>query len=151
MVLKDFPKLGILDFQDARLGPPAYDLASVLYDSYVTLQAEFREMLIEHYRDRQAELGGEKTDRETFDRSLRLAATQRNLKAVGTFAYQAGVRGKRGYLSSIQPTIAYVRDHCRRLPELSGLWALLAPVLPDSTEFAACGAEGPSSCSDSSA
>ena len=150
MVLTDFPKLGILDFQDARLGPPAYDVASLLYDSYVTLPGEFRDALIEYYRSRLESETGERSDRETFNRSLWIAATQRNLKAVGTFAYQAGVLGKKRYLASIPPTLEYVRDHCGRLPELAGLWAILAPLLPDSADFAARAAEGPLSCSNSS-
>ena len=150
MVLKVFPKLGILDFQDARLGPAAYDAASLLYDSYVTLPGEFRDALIEYYRSRRENETGERSDRETFNRSLRIAATQRNLKAVGTFAYQAGVLGKRRYLASIPPTLEYVRDHCGRLSELAGLWAILAPLLPDSAEFTACAAEGPLPCSNSS-
>ncbi|MFQ5912744.1 MAG: aminoglycoside phosphotransferase family protein [Nitrospinota bacterium] len=130
MVLNDVPRLGILDFQDARLGPPAYDLASLVFDSYVSLSPEFRETLIEHYRLRSKDLSGRGLDRDGLERSLRLAATQRNLKAVGTFAYQGWVLGRKGYLDSIGPTLEYVRDHCERLPELSGLWSLLSPLLP---------------------
>ncbi|MEE8109685.1 MAG: phosphotransferase [bacterium] len=131
MVLKDRPGLGILDFQDARRGPPTYDLASLVFDSYVTLPQEFRERLVEEYRIRRNDLTGIKADREAFERSLRLAATQRNLKAIGTFAYQGWALGKERYLDSIGPTLAHVRDHCRTLPELSELWAVLSPLLPD--------------------
>lgn len=130
MVLRDAPRLGILDFQDARLGPPAYDLVSLAFDSYATLPPGLRDRLIEGYRRRRKDLAGSAPEREELERSVRLAAIQRNLKAVGTFSYQGRVLGRTRYLDSIGPTLAHVRDHCRRLPELRGLWALLSPLLP---------------------
>jgi aminoglycoside/choline kinase family phosphotransferase len=139
MILKDRSRLGILDFQDARLGPRAYDLASLVFDSYVTLPPDFRDRLVGYYLSCWEKVSGTKMDREAFGQSLRLAATQRNLKAVGTFAYQGYIMGKKRYLDSIGPTLTYVQDHCQLLPELSGLWELLVPILPgagDSTRLA---------------
>jgi len=151
MILEEQPRLGILDFQDARLGPSGYDLASLVYDSYVTLPAGFRDGLIRYYLSCWEKESGTKMDPELFGQSLRLAATQRNLKAIGTFAYQGFLLGRKRYLESIGPTLAYLQDHCRRLRELSALWALLAPILPGS-----CDSKGDASgrtlpCFDSSA
>ncbi len=42
-------KLRIIDYQGARIGPPAYDVASILWDPYYCLEDNMRERLLEHY------------------------------------------------------------------------------------------------------
>lgn len=121
--------LGLLDFQDARLGPPHYDLASLLYDSYVQLPEGLRRNLLIYYLERSGRLG-RRYEAEGFVRLLLLAALQRNLKAIGTFAYQATVLGRPRYLEAIGPTLGYVADHCQQRPELSPLWETLKRHLP---------------------
>ena len=123
--------LGLLDFQDARLGPPHYDLASLLYDSYVDLPDGLRRSLLLYYLDR-ADCMGHPYDPNGFIQVLRLTAVQRNLKAIGTFAYQASVLGRPRYVQAIEPTLRYVANHCHRVPELSPLWGTLKRHVPDS-------------------
>ena len=130
MVLKESPRLGILDFQDARLGPPAYDVASLMYDSYVSIPRRMRDSFIRYYRRRWNEIFGERLNPERFDSALRLAAMQRNLKAIGTFAFQGGVLGRKRYLDSIPLALSYVREHAQASPDLNDLWASLSPLLP---------------------
>ena len=88
--------LKILDFQDARMGPPQYDVASLLRDSYVVLEDPLRESLVEYYLSRREARTGKKIDRSRFRYVLDMTSLQRNLKAVGTFAYQAVERKTRG-------------------------------------------------------
>ncbi|MEE9241407.1 MAG: phosphotransferase [bacterium] len=121
-------RLVILDFQDARLGPVTYDLASLVFDSYVTLPEKFRESLITEYWVRlQENLNGGSffPDRKSFDEALALTALQRNLKAIGTFAFQRVERGNSHYIKHIPSTVAHVRRH---LSLLSG-WDDLALLL----------------------
>ncbi len=66
----------MVDFQDSLLAPRYYDLVSLAYDSYLDLGRD-REILLS---------GGDWTANER--RQLRLTALQRNIKALGTFAYQ---------------------------------------------------------------
>jgi aminoglycoside/choline kinase family phosphotransferase len=106
-----------IDFQDARMGPATYDLASLLRDSYVDLPEEMVEELAEEFRQRA--VPGE--SRDTFRRRLELMSIQRNLKALGTFGYQAAVKGNRVYLPYIPRTLANARRNLVRYPELSGL------------------------------
>ena len=111
-----------IDFQDARMGPATYDLASLLRDSYVDLDEEFVAERAEEFRQRA--VPGE--SRDTFRRRFDLMSIQRNLKALGTFGYMAAVRGSRVYLPYIPRTLANARRNLARYPELSGLHRALA-------------------------
>ena len=118
-------RLRVIDFQDARLGPCQYDLASLLYDSYIVLPSDLREELLAYYLDRKADADGYAMDCEAFRQLFDYMCLQRNLKALGTFAYQTTVRGNQRYLPSIAPTVAYVQEHLARHPELEMLGEIL--------------------------
>ena len=111
-----------IDFQDARMGPATYDLASVLRDAYVDVPEELVAGLAEEFRQKAAP--GE--PREVFLRRFELMSVQRNLKALGTFGYMATVRGNRVYLPYIPRTLAHARRNLARHPELGGLLRALA-------------------------
>ena len=111
-----------IDFQDARMGPATYDLVSLLRDSYVDVEEDFLEERTEEFR--QKALPGE--HREVFRRRFDLMSVQRNLKALGTFGYQASVKGNRVYLPYIPRTLAGARKNLSRYPELGPLWRVLA-------------------------
>jgi aminoglycoside/choline kinase family phosphotransferase len=111
-----------IDFQDARMGPASYDLASLLRDSYVDLDEEFVAARAEEFR--QKVLPGEA--RDVFAWRLELTSVQRNLKALGTFGYMATVRGSTVYLPYIPRTLAHARRNLRRHPELAALGRVLA-------------------------
>lgn len=110
-----------IDFQDARMGPATYDLASLLRDAYVDVPEELREELAERFRQRA--VPGE--PRELFRRRFELMCVQRTLKALGTFGYMASVRGNPVYLPYIPRTLAHARRNLARYPELERLWRTL--------------------------
>jgi aminoglycoside/choline kinase family phosphotransferase len=110
-----------IDFQDARLGPATYDLASLLRDSYVELPEAFIEELAERFR-KEAHPG---EDRETFMRRFGLVSVQRNLKALGTFGFMTNERGAVVYRPYIPGTLASVRKNLCRFAELQGLRRVL--------------------------
>jgi aminoglycoside/choline kinase family phosphotransferase len=119
---------GILDFQDAVLGPVSYDLVSLLRDCYVRWPEEAQRDWVMGYVERSALRG---TDRATFWRDFELMGVQRHLKASGIFARLRHRDGKPGYLADLPRTIGYLVDACRGYPELDGLYVLLcARVLP---------------------
>ena len=101
----------MVDFQDSLLAPRYYDLASLAYDSYLDL-GRAREILL---------AGREWTDNER--RQLRLTALQRNIKALGTFAYQTYSCHHHAYARYIPRTLRHIRGHLRELadPELEVL------------------------------
>jgi len=116
-----------IDFQDARMGPATYDLASLLRDSYVELDEEFVADRAEEFRQRA--VPGE--TRDTFLRRFELMSVQRNLKALGTFGYMGSVRGSRVYLPYIPRTLDHLRRNLARYPELAGLRRALARHLEE--------------------
>jgi len=117
--------LVVLDFQDARLGPRTYDLVSLLSDSYVALDAELVRDMKRYY----AELAG--IAAADLEEEYAPMALQRNLKALGTFGYQIGVRGKEVYRPHVPHTLALVRANLDRHPEWDALRLLLAAHLPE--------------------
>ena len=99
----------IIDFQDLRLGPYNYDLASLMWDSYVTPSDEIISAMENRFFSALSGLGIEISFDE-FRRQNRITALQRNIKAIGTFANQA-LKGKTGYLQFITPTTLKVSEH----------------------------------------
>lgn len=109
--------LVVLDHQDLRLGPPAYDLASLLNDTLFP-PPEVEEALLA---------------RVSFDRlSYHRAAAQRTLKAIGTYASFA-LRGADRHLPLVPPTLRRCLSHLAHVPEsaplVSDLAEAWAPVL----------------------
>ncbi len=120
---------GILDFQDAVVGPVTYDLVSLLRDCYIEWPREQVEQWALKYLRRAAEAGVfELTADHTDDVLLRWfdwMGVQRHLKASGIFARLCLRDGKDGYLDDIPRTLGYVSDVCARYEELAPLHALL--------------------------
>ena len=117
-------RLYIIDFQDARMGPDTYDLASLLRDSYVDLPEQTVSELIAYFL---ALKGTTDPDQETvFQERFDLMALQRNLKALGTFGYQTTARRNPVYIQYIPRTLRYVRDNLGRHPRFGRLRDVLA-------------------------
>lgn len=123
---------GVLDFQDAVVGPIAYDLVSLLRDCYVAWPEQRVETWMAGYRDRLNQagmLGGRGV--ENFRRWFDLMGMQRHLKAAGIFTRLLLRDGKPGYLADIPRTLGYVLGVCARYPELEGFGGFLEKrVLP---------------------
>lgn len=110
-------RLVMIDFQDARMGPAQYDLASLLRDSYVTISEDLVELLVERYREGLPVAHRESSER--FRYVFDVMSLQRNIKALGTFGYQASARGSRRYLSSIPRTASYIQRNLERHAEFA--------------------------------
>lgn len=124
--------VGVLDFQDARLGPQPYDLASLLTDRGTPglLGAEVSTALIDYYLARMQAETGQASDRAAFSELYDYVAVQRGLKAVGTFAAMTVVRQRPQYRPYIAPTLAYVQPLLRRYAVLQPLARVLGRYLP---------------------
>jgi aminoglycoside/choline kinase family phosphotransferase len=114
--------LHIIDFQDARMGPDTYDLASLLRDSYVDISDSELEELIDYFLALKRRDGGPGEFRRRFD----LMALQRNLKALGTFGYQTTTRRNPVYIQYIPRTLRYARLTLDKYPRFARLRDLLA-------------------------
>ncbi len=125
-------RLHIIDFQDARMGPDTYDLASLLRDSYVDFtDAQVEELIAFFLALRGA--GGPGlppvSDALDFRRRFDVMALQRNLKALGTFGFQTTMRANPVYIQYIPRTLSYVRVNLDRHSRFGTLRMLLAPHL----------------------
>jgi hypothetical protein len=98
-------RIGLLDFQDARSGPPAYDLASLLEDARRDVAPGLARAMVERYLAARPEL-----DPDAFRAAYALLAAQRNAKILGLFSRLAQRDGKPHYLD-LQPR---VQAHLRR-------------------------------------
>ncbi|MEP7244024.1 MAG: phosphotransferase [Gammaproteobacteria bacterium] len=117
---------GVIDFQDAVCGPLGYDLVSLLKDCYISWPRERVERWVRGYRALLVSRGGPagRDDRQ-FLRWFDLIGVQRHIKVLGIFARLWYRDGKAGYLRDLPLTLEYVRDTCRRYPELAGLSKLV--------------------------
>ena len=122
-------KICVLDFQDARLGTCHYDLASLLKDSYVSLPQNLIDELIRYYLYEKEKRENIKVDGEAFKRTFDWMALQRNLKAMGTFAYLHLEKGKSDYLKYLKPTWAYVQENLEKYPEFQKTRTILSGYL----------------------
>jgi aminoglycoside/choline kinase family phosphotransferase len=110
---------GVIDFQDALRGPIGYDLVSLLKDCYISWSRERVERWVRGYRRVLAHLGANVGDSEyQFIRWFDLIGVQRHVKVLGIFCRLWYRDGKVGYLGDLPLTFEYVRDACRRYPEL---------------------------------
>lgn len=116
----------VLDFQDALMGPYAYDLASLLRDSYVALPEETVDELVDYYLDRRQSIEGQFIEPAQFRKSFDYISLQRNLKAAGRFAYIHAVKKNSNYLPFIPRTLSYVRENLIKYPELRPLREVLS-------------------------
>lgn len=114
-------QLYVIDFQDMRMGPDTYDLASLLRDRGVgeILGDDTEEELIERYRELRGADEGLRT--RYFETLL-----QRSLKILGTFSRQPLERGKMHYLDFIPATLHSVQRCLDELPD----YAEIAELLP---------------------
>jgi hypothetical protein len=112
---------GVLDFQDAVVGPVTYDLVSLLRDCYVAWPAERVANWLDGYRGqlREAGLIGA-ADEARFRRWFDLMGMQRHLKAIGIFSRLKLRDGKAGYLKDIPRTLDYVFEAGAAHPEFAG-------------------------------
>ena len=119
---------GILDFQDAVLGPVTYDLVSLLRDCYISWSREQVEQWALGYQQLALQTGilrEQDEDPEQFMRWFDLMGVQRHLKAAGIFARLNHRDGKPGYLGDIPRTLGYVVEVCSRYERLNGLGELV--------------------------
>lgn len=104
-------RLIMVDWQDARFGPSAYDLVSLLRDSYRDIGLSWEDKA-KKYVNAQGKLN-------IFQ--VALTACQRSLKAAGTFSHQYRKTGDSSFLGYLPRTFRYLGDYARICPQLENL------------------------------
>ncbi|MEE8330007.1 MAG: sugar phosphate nucleotidyltransferase [Thermodesulfovibrionia bacterium] len=105
----------LIDYQGARLGPPAYDVASILWDPYYRLTHDVRENLLSYYLGEMTKKAGDNFIKKDFMDALLLCRLQRHMQALGAYGFLSHVKGKKYFLK-------YVPEGLRLLKkDISGL------------------------------
>ena len=119
LLITDLNNPGIIDYQDAVIGPVTYDLVSLLKDCYVTWNDGLVEDMLESFFNRM------KSDTinniSDFRYWFEITGLQRHIKAIGIFSRLNYRDGKSGYLHDIPRTYAYMDKVLNKYKELSTL------------------------------
>ncbi len=120
-------KLRVIDFQDALMGPPPYDLVALLRDSYVKLGVDQVQSLVDYYLER----GTTPLDHDDFREMFWLQTVQRKLKDAGRFVFIDHVKHNPSFLKHIPNSLTSVAEALEFLPGLGGLKSILAHHLEE--------------------
>lgn len=118
---KGHDRLGIVDFQDALIGPSAYDVASLAMDARVTVGPGMERTTVDAYVAARKAQGG--FDEKAFAEAYAIMAAQRNSKILGIFVRLNERDGKPDYLKHLPR----IRDYLER--------ALAHPALAELRDF----------------
>jgi tRNA threonylcarbamoyl adenosine modification protein YjeE len=114
-------RMGLIDFQDALIGPAAYDLASLAMDARVTIPADIERATVDAYVAARKSAGP--FDEAKAGLAYATMAAQRNSKILGIFVRLSERDGKPAYLKHLPR----IRDYLSR--------ALAHPALGELRRF----------------
>jgi len=119
LLITDLNNPGIIDYQDAVIGPVTYDLVSLLKDCYVTWNDGLVEDMLESFFNRMK--SNAINNISDFRYWFEITGLQRHIKAIGIFSRLNYRDGKSGYLHDIPRTYAYVDKVLNKYKEFSTL------------------------------
>ena len=122
LLLKD-GKIYIIDFQDARQGPPSYDVVSLLKDS---IELDTQE--VDEYRDYYLSRASLTRKVEDFVRQFHLMCIQRLLKALGTYGFQITERGNALYQQYVSGSLQRALLSLQAVPEFPYIQRIVEEV-----------------------
>ena len=118
-----------IDYQGARMAPPAYDLASVLWDPYYRLDDGVRERLLAFYLSAMKADAAGGFDEASFMQSLIPCRLQRHMQALGAYGFLTVVKSKKHFLKHVPEALRLLKSEAaearREYPELARLIASL--------------------------
>jgi aminoglycoside/choline kinase family phosphotransferase len=99
----------VIDFQGARMAPPAYDVASILWDPYHRLDDGVRDRLLEYYISEMKQ-GSAGLNETLFRESLIPCRLQRHMQALGAYGFLSVVKGKKYFLKHVPETLRLLKE-----------------------------------------
>ena len=119
MYIQELKKIGVIDFQDAVIGPLTYDLVSLLKDAYVNYDEDTEHACLSYFYRKMTERGILKKDFESFKKSYDYTAIQRNIKIIGIFCRLKYRDKKENYMTFITKLIHRTHSISKKYTELS--------------------------------
>jgi hypothetical protein len=122
MVIDD-KTLGVIDFQDAVIGPISYDLVSIFRDCYISWPEHDIDSWLNNYVEnaKHNNILDSTVTQSQFKRWFDFMGLQRHIKVLGIFCRLYYRDGKSNYLNDLPLTLRYVIDVASRYPEFSKL------------------------------
>jgi len=105
----------IIDYQGARMAPPAYDIASVLWDPYYRLDDAIRSRLLAYYLDEMSGARAPAFDERAFRESLVACRLQRHMQALGAYGFLSG-KGKTYFLKHVPEALRLLKADVAEVP-----------------------------------
>lgn len=133
LMLLDKNNPGVIDYQDAVIGPISYDLVSLLKDCYIEWPKNRIEKWVDDYLYESDREHNKKFNRNEFIRWFDLMGVQRHLKVLGIFSRLNHRDEKKQYLDDLPLTLKYVVDACQKYDELEPLSQLLKQLVLNHT------------------
>jgi N-acetylmuramate 1-kinase len=121
-------RVGIIDSQDAVMGHPAYDVASMLQDARVDMPVALQQQVFESYCVKRSQIGG--FNRADFTTAYAILGAQRATKILGIFARLNKRDGKPAYLKHIPRVKGYLLQNLQH-PALLNLKQWFETHLPE--------------------
>ncbi len=109
---KGIQRIGLIDFQDAMIGPTAYDLASIVQDARVTIERDLHDQMIADLSITPNAPRAVST-KTKFLRSWAIMSAQRNCKLAGLWVRLLQRDGKPGYMKHMPRTLRLSRHRFR--------------------------------------
>jgi aminoglycoside/choline kinase family phosphotransferase len=120
----------LIDFQDALMGPPQYDLVALLKDSYVSIPEDDAQHLVQLFLSERKK-AGLPLDEHAFWRGFKVQTIQRKLKDAGRFVFIDRVKENPSFLPHIPQSFEYVRRYLSEMEDLKELYQLLCRYTPE--------------------
>lgn len=108
MVLKNH-RIKFIDYQGARIGPPHYDIASLLYDPYYNLKTTTRNKLIAYYTEK-VKNKVKKFNNNEFANNLLFCRLQRHFQVLGAFSFLSKEKNKTYFLKYIPEGVRLLKE-----------------------------------------
>ncbi|MDX1739093.1 MAG: phosphotransferase [Alphaproteobacteria bacterium] len=99
-------RCGLLDFQDALIGSPAYDVASILEDARRDISSDFRDEMLNEYFQLCPKINS-----LDFMLAYKILSAQRHTKIIGIFSRLHKRDNKAGYLKHLPRVVQYLHMH----------------------------------------
>ena len=109
MIMKG-QELRIIDYQGARIGPPAYDVASILRDPYYRIEDNMRERLLDYYITQMKDKASETFDENCFNDTLLSCRLQRHMQALGAYGFLSSIKGKKYFLKYVPEGLRLLKE-----------------------------------------